>query len=87
MKMFMLCAVDEMIIPSTMNPAPIMATQRRPIKSEREPTKGHIAASARRFARTCSVLVPSEFYDLKTYKPNPTIRASNVTIDVRRYPS
>lgn len=55
MKMFMLCAVDATVTPTMIKTAPIMATYRRPIKSDREPTKGQTAASARRLARTNQV--------------------------------
>jgi len=40
----MVLAVEQMIIPRTMNPAPLIATQRRPTKSERLPVKGHTQA-------------------------------------------
>ncbi len=52
MKIFMVWAVEQTIMPITMNAAPMMATYRRPIKSDREPTNGHTAARARRLART-----------------------------------
>ena len=55
MKMFMLCAVDAIVTPTMIKIAPIIATYRRPIRSEREPTKGQTAASARRLARTNQV--------------------------------
>jgi hypothetical protein len=51
-KIFMVCAVEEIIIPKIRNEAPTIATYRRPIRSEIAPTKGHTAASERRFART-----------------------------------
>ena len=51
-KLFMFVAVDEMIMPRTMNAAPITATQRRPMRSDKDPTNGQIAARASRLART-----------------------------------
>ena len=51
MKLFMFVAVDEMIMPRTMNAAPVMATQRRPMRSDKDPTNGQIAARASRLAR------------------------------------
>ena len=55
MKMFILCAVDATVTPTMIKVAPSMATYRRPMRSEREPTKGHTAARARRLARTNQV--------------------------------
>jgi hypothetical protein len=52
MKTFMLWAVEQMIMPRTILAAPIMATHRRPIISEREPVNGHTAARLSKFART-----------------------------------
>lgn len=53
MKMFMVFAVVHTIIPMTTSEAPMMATYRRPIKSESDPTKGQTPARANKFARTC----------------------------------
>ncbi len=50
--MFMLWAVDATIVPTIIKLAPKIATLRRPIKSDIEPTKGQTAANARRFAIT-----------------------------------
>lgn len=52
MSVFIVFAVLLTIVPMQTSEAPMMATERRPIKSEREPTNGHIPARARRFART-----------------------------------
>jgi hypothetical protein len=52
MKIFMVCAVEEIIIPRMRKQAPEIATYRRPIRSERAPTKGHMAARESKFART-----------------------------------
>lgn len=83
----MVCAVDDITEPSMMNNAPVNATYRRPSKSEIDPTNGQIAARARRFARTWNRL-RKQFYCRrevgKSYKPNPSILAANVSIDVRR---
>ena len=87
MNMFMLCAVDEITIPRTRKNAPVKATYRRPIKSEIDPTKGQIAASARRLARTwCGLAKERGAHRVvdSTYKPNPTICAANVAVNVRR---
>lgn len=51
MKMFMVCAVEQTIIPKMRKQAPIMATQRRPTMSEIDPTNGQTAARDSRFAR------------------------------------
>lgn len=48
----MVLAVEQTTIPSMINRAPIKATYRRPIRSERDPTKGQTPARASRFART-----------------------------------
>lgn len=83
----MVSAVDDITEPSMMNNAPVKATYRRPSKSERDPTNGQIAARARRFARTWS-RIRKRFYcgsELGTsYKPNPSIFAANISIDIRR---
>lgn len=52
MKMFMLCAVDDTIIPIMIKHAPSIATYLRPMRSDIEPTKGQTAARARRLPRT-----------------------------------
>jgi len=52
MKMFMECAVEQMIMPTTMQVAPISATHRRPMRSEMEPVNGHTAARLSKFAKT-----------------------------------
>lgn len=52
MKMFIVFAVEQTIMPRTMNAAPVRATYLRPIKSDNAPTNGHTAARARRFAST-----------------------------------
>lgn len=89
MKMFIVWAVEQTIMPMTMKVAPMRATYRRPIKSEREPTNGQTAASARRLARTwtCQSCVGEERSSLTAYKPDPSIHPANVTIDNRRYPA
>ena len=43
-KIFIVWAVEQMIMPTTMEPAPISATQRRPMRSEMLPVKGHTQA-------------------------------------------
>jgi hypothetical protein len=43
-KTFIVFAVEQMIIPTTMNAAPPIATQRRPTMSEILPVKGHTQA-------------------------------------------
>jgi hypothetical protein len=52
MKLFMSLAVELTIMPTTIRAAPMRATYRRPIRSEREPTNGQMAASPRRFPST-----------------------------------
>jgi len=52
MRLFMLVAVDATIMPITSSPAPMSATQRRPRRSDNEPTNGHMAASANILPRT-----------------------------------
>lgn len=49
---FMAFAVDETIIPTTTNIAPMIATHRRPMISDMDPTNGHTPARAKRYART-----------------------------------
>lgn len=49
---FIAFAVDETIIPRTTNIAPMIATHRRPMISDMDPTKGQTPARARRYART-----------------------------------
>ena len=56
MKMFMLCAVEATITPRMIKHAPSIATYRRPMRSEREPTKGQTAAKARRLLKTCHMI-------------------------------
>ncbi len=84
MKMFMVCAVLETIIPRIRNAAPINATYRRPIRSDREPTNGQTAANASKLART--LYRSAGHCDLGllmlTHKPDPSISASNITVDV-----
>lgn len=87
MKTFMVCAVVQTIMPMTTREAPMIATYRRPIKSESEPTKGHTPARARRFPSTCILfshirLVLSGL--LGPYKPDPSIRATDISINVGR---
>lgn len=87
MKIFMVCAVDDIIEPSMMKNAPVSATYRRPSKSESDPTNGQIAARARRFARTWDGLRNQLCYRCElgtSYKPNPSISAANVSIDIGR---
>lgn len=87
MKIFMVCAVDDIMVPSMINNAPASATYRRPSKSESEPTNGQIAARARRFARTWDGLSKQFGYGCgldTSYKPNPSIFAANISIDIRR---
>lgn len=69
----------------TMNNAPVKATYRRPIRSDREPTNGQIAARASKLAKTYLPLAEISLVIMKpcnTYKPDPSIRSSNITIDV-----
>jgi len=82
--MFMVCAVLETMIPRIRNPAPINATYRRPIRSDKDPTNGQTAANASKLARTlyrsaghCDLGLP-----MLTHKPDPSISASNITVDV-----
>ena len=88
MKIFIVCAVEETIIPSTMKDAPIKATYRRPIRSERDPTNGQTAANARRLANTFSPEISGRQWMgwkfLETHKPDPPIRAANISVDVWR---
>ena len=72
MKTFILCAVEDTIIPTMSMVAPKIETYRRPIRSEREPTKGQTAAKARRLAKTChtiSIRIISNVDNRKTHKP------------------
>lgn len=55
MKMFIECAVEQTIIPRTINPAPNIAIYRLPKRSDKAPTNGHTAAKASRLARTNQV--------------------------------
>jgi len=84
MKMFMVCAVLETIIPRIRNPAPINATYRRPIKSDKDPTNGLTAANASKLARTLCCSARHSYPELleATHKPDPSISASNITVDV-----
>lgn len=52
MKMFMVFAVEATIIPRMTRHAPSIATYRRPIRSDMEPTNGHTAARASRLPST-----------------------------------
>ena len=52
MKVFMVWAVDVMMLPMISRRAPVMATHRRPKRSDNEPTKGQVAPRANRLART-----------------------------------
>ena len=52
MKMFIVWAVEQMIMPRITNTVPAIATYRLPHKSDRDPVKGHTAARARRLAST-----------------------------------
>ena len=51
MKVFIVCAVEQTIMPRTMKLAPPIATYRRPNKSDSAPTNGQTAAKASKFAR------------------------------------
>lgn len=53
-KVFMVLAVLDTINPRHTSVAPRIATYRRPSKSDRLPTNGHIPARASKFARTYS---------------------------------
>lgn len=86
MKTFMLCAVEATIIPRMIKHPPSIATYRRPMRSEREPTNGQTAAKARRLARTChmiSIQAASSPDGCQTYKPCPSIGATNVAGEQR----
>jgi hypothetical protein len=52
MKMPIVCAVPQMIMAMMSKVEPPRATYLLPIRSEMEPTKGHMAAKASRYART-----------------------------------
>lgn len=84
MKMFMVCAVLETIIPRIKNTAPVNATYRRPIRSDNDPTNGQTAAKASRLASTLyrSARSPGLGLRMRTHKPNPSIRTSDITVDV-----
>jgi hypothetical protein len=86
MKVFIDFAVLAIITPRQTREAPPMHTYLRPNKSESEPTKGQTAASARRFPRTLEIVnTGAEIidWDSSTYKPNPSVDTSNITVDVR----
>lgn len=51
MKVFIILAVDDTIMPRMTSREPKRATYLRPRRSERDPTKGHTPARASRFAR------------------------------------
>ena len=61
--------------------APSIATYRRPMRSEREPTKGQMDAKARRLAKTCQTISAQATMNLnvwQTHKPCPSVDAANV---------
>ena len=81
MKTFISCAVEATIIPTMSMDAPIIATYRRPMRSEREPTKGQMDAKARRLAKTCQTISAQATTTLngcQTHKPCPSVDATNV---------
>lgn len=87
MKTFMVLAVLAITIAIQMKVAPMRATYRRPIKSERDPTKGQTPARARRLARTFRTsqqLVSTVLVRPETYKPNPSVDTTNITVDIWR---
>ena len=61
MNVFIVFATEQMIMPTTMNAAPLIATQRRPTMSERLPTKGHTQA--------CMLSVISSNFRIKGNEP------------------
>jgi hypothetical protein len=81
----MVCAVEQTIIPSITRKEPNNATYLRPIRSDKEPTKGQIPASASRFARTNQIQLQSNSqYGLLASKGiNIPIKATKVRVDIR----
>jgi hypothetical protein len=73
---FMVFAVEQMIMPTTMEPAPMSATQRRPMRSEILPVNGHTHA-----CRMVSLMIfgiykireTNQGEEVGQDEPNPTI--------------